>query len=151
MTILAIDLGTRTGWARRSNGVTVSGVEKFEAGRHCSAGMRGVNFENWLNRILQPGMVVYYEEVRRHMGTDAAHVYGGFHMLLAKACEARGIPYEGVPVGVIKKHWTGKGNADKKAMMAEAERRGLKPADDNEADALALLDYALSQSRSAAA
>jgi Holliday junction resolvasome RuvABC endonuclease subunit len=43
-----------------------------------------------------------------------------------------------VPVGEIKRGWTGKGNAKKEAMVAEAVRRGYSPADDNEADAIAL-------------
>jgi ribose transport system ATP-binding protein len=53
--------------------------------------------------------------------------------------ELRGVPYEGVPVGTIKRHATGKGNADKDAMIAAARARGFSPADDNEADAIALL------------
>jgi len=55
--------------------------------------------------------------------------------------ELRGVPYEGVPVGTIKRHATGKGNADKDAMIAAA--RGFSPADDNEADAIALLLWAI--------
>jgi len=48
-----------------------------------------------------------------------------------------------VPVGTIKRHATGKGNADKAAMMAAARARGFSPADDNEADAIAILLWAL--------
>jgi hypothetical protein len=29
--------------------------------------------------------------------------------------ELRGVPYQGVPVGTIKRHFTGKGNAPNKA------------------------------------
>lgn len=52
-----------------------------------------------------------------------------------------------VPVGVgtIKKHWTGRGNADKGAMQAEARRRGYRPESDNDADALAILDWAVAK------
>ena len=42
--------------------------------------------------------------------------------------------------------WTGgyaKGNADKAAMIAAARARGFSPADDNEADAIAILFWAL--------
>ena len=42
--------------------------------------------------------VVYFEEVRRHLGTDAAHVYGGFLAMLSAWCEKHSIPYQGVPV-----------------------------------------------------
>ena len=57
--------------------------------------------------------------------------------------ELRGVPYDGVPVGTIKRHATGKGNADKEAMIAAARARGFSPADDNEADAIAILFWAL--------
>ena len=57
--------------------------------------------------------------------------------------ELRGIPYEGVPVGTIKRHDTGKGNADKETMIAAARARGFSPADDNEADAIAILHWAI--------
>jgi Holliday junction resolvasome RuvABC endonuclease subunit len=53
------------------------------------------------------------------------------------------VPYQGVPVGTIKKHATGRGNADKQAMVAAARARGFSPADDNEADAIALLLWAI--------
>ena len=47
------------------------------------------------------------------LGTDAAHVYGGFLATLTSWCEQRAIAYQGVPVGTIKRFITGKGNADK--------------------------------------
>jgi Holliday junction resolvasome RuvABC endonuclease subunit len=57
--------------------------------------------------------------------------------------ELRGVPYEGVPVGTIKRHATGKGNASKQTMIDAARARGFDPADDNEADAIALLLWAI--------
>jgi Holliday junction resolvasome RuvABC endonuclease subunit len=86
---------------------------------------------------------VYFEEVRRHVGVDAAHAYGGFLATLTAWCEHHQIPYQGVPVGTIKKHATGKGNASKDDMIAAIRLRGFQPTDDNEADALALLLWAL--------
>jgi Holliday junction resolvasome RuvABC endonuclease subunit len=82
---------------------------------------------------------VVFEEVRRHVGVDAAHAYGGFMGQLMAWCEHHQIPYQGVPVGTIKKHATGKGNASKDEMVASVRARGHNPADDNEADAIALL------------
>jgi hypothetical protein len=49
----------------------------------------------------------------------------------------------GVPVGTIKRHATGNGNANKQAVIAAVRALGFDPADDNEADALALLHWAL--------
>ena len=51
--------------------------------------------------------------------------------------------YQGVPVGTIKKFLTGQGNANKPAMIAAAQTRGFSPADDNEADAIAILLWVL--------
>ena len=40
-------------------------------------------------------------------------------------------------------HASGKGNADKQAVIAAMRERGFEPADDNEADAIAILLWAL--------
>ena len=71
------------------------------------------------------------------------HVYGGFMATLTAWSEQRGVPYQGVPVGTIKRHATGKGNADKAAMIAAVAGPRLPPTDDNEADAIALLLWAI--------
>ncbi|GAA0574028.1 hypothetical protein MOJ79_10825 [Calidifontimicrobium sp. SYSU G02091] len=146
-TILALDLGTTTGWALRgSDGHITSGSESFRPQRFEGGGMRFLRFKRWLTEIKQScdGIdAVYFEEVRRHAGVDAAHTYGGFMAHLTAWCEHHQIPYQGVPVGTIKKHATGKGNANKDEMVASARARGHAPANDNEADALALLSWAV--------
>ena len=146
-TLLALDLGTTTGWAlRQSDGSLTSGTECFRPQRFEGGGMRFLRFKRWLNEVrsaCHPINAVYFEEVRRHAGVDAAHAYGGFMGHLTAWCEHHDIPYQGVPVGTIKKHATGKGNADKTAMIAAAQARGHTPNDDNEADALALLHWAI--------
>ena len=148
-TILALDLGTITGWALRgSDGHITSGSESFRPQRFEGGGMRYLRFKRWLTEIKQSCDsidAVYFEEVRRHAGVDAAHAYGGFMAHLTAWCEHHQIPYQGVPVGTIKKHATGKGNASKAEMIAAAKARGHDPVDDNHADALALLDWAMAQ------
>ena len=79
------------------------------------------------------------------LGIDAAHAFGGWLAHLTAWCEHHGIPYQGVPVGTIKRHIAGKGNADKAAVIEAVRRLGFAPADDNEADALALLHWAIAQ------
>lgn len=142
MNILALDLGTLTGYAMTGS---ISGVWDFKPRRHEGGGMRYLRFRRMLDETHSSGALhaVYYEEVRRHIGTDAAHVYGGLLGQLSAWCEEKEIPYQGIPVGTIKKHATGKGNADKAMMIENAIGRGWAPADDNEADALWLLDYVL--------
>ncbi|MCW5700543.1 MAG: hypothetical protein KIT00_11950, partial [Rhodospirillales bacterium] len=80
---------------------------------------------------------------RRHVGVDSSHAYGGWLAILTSWCEHHEIPYEGVPVGTIKRHVTGKGNADKQAVIAAVKALGFDPDDDNEADAIALLHWAI--------
>lgn len=142
--LLALDLGTKTGWATHSNAGITYGMQSFANDRFSGGGMRYLKFEKWLMGLPKPSQVVF-EEVRRHRATDSAHVYGGLMATLTKWCESEGIPYQGVPVGTIKASWTGKGNSNKEAMIAEANRRGFKVDDDNAADALALLHYWMSE------
>ena len=85
---------------------------------------------------------VFLEEVRGHKGTLAAQIYDGFLAHLSAWAEFSAIPYEGVPVGTIKKS-TGKGKAGKDEVIAAVHRMGHRPGDDNEADAIALLRWAL--------
>ncbi len=147
-TILALDLGTQTGWALATpQGSITSGSQSFKPQRFEGGGMRFLRFKRWLADIRQcadPISLVVFEEVRRHAGVDAAHAYGGFLGHLTAWCEHHQIPYQGVPVGTIKRHATGKGNASKEEVVASVRMLGHQPADDNEADALAILHWALS-------
>jgi Holliday junction resolvasome RuvABC endonuclease subunit len=52
-----------------------------------------------------------------------------------------------VPVGTIKKHVTGKGNASKAEVIAAVKAKGFNLKDDNEADSLALLDLVLTRNK----
>jgi len=107
--------------------------------------MRFLRLQRWLAEMHQLSgfEVVFFEEVRRHLSTDAGHAYGGYMATLTSWCEQTSIPYQGVPVGTIKKHATGKGNAGKDEMIAAMQRLGYTPKDDNEADALALLHWGI--------
>ncbi|NVO05710.1 MAG: hypothetical protein HXX19_07120 [Rhodoferax sp.] len=153
--ILALDLGTTTGWALRSaQGPIAHGFVSFKSQRFEGGGMRYLRFRCWLddlrNTVGRSGEsmgidALYFEEVRRHLGVDAAHVYGGLLATLTAWCEHHQIPYQGVPVGTIKRHATGKGNASKAEVIASIRSLGHPVTDDNEADALALLHCALAQ------
>lgn len=143
--ILAIDLGTTTGWAFCCDGGVTSGYVSFKNGRYEGGGMRYLRFKRWLTELMASvGDIhaVYFEEVRRHQGVDAAHVYGGLLATLTAWCEHHNIPYQGVPVATIKTSATGKGNAKKDDVIAAMRAKGFKVEDDNEADALAILDWA---------
>jgi hypothetical protein len=160
--ILSLDLGTTTGWALRSrDGSIVSGSQSFKPQRFEGGGMRNLRFNRWLSEIAVETVeeprppfgaefiektlidVIVFEEVRSHAGTDAAQIYGGLMGQVEVLGETKKIPYEGVPVGTIKKHATGKGNANKLMMITAMQALGHNPVDDNEADALALLRWAI--------
>ena len=143
--VLALDLGTTTGWAARVDGRIVSGTVDFRPGRFQGGGMRYLRFRRWLTETKATAgdiAELVFEEVRAHRGVDAAHVYGGFLATLTAWCEHHEIPYRSVPVGTVKRHATGKGNAPKSAVVAAIQARGFEPADDNEADAIAILLWA---------
>ena len=103
--------------------------------------MKFVRFARWLKSMPRPD-VISFEEVRRHRGVAAAHAYGGYLSHLTAFCDVQDpqVPYEGVPVGTIKRRATGNGAATKELMIeAACAKLGAIPVDDNEADALWIL------------
>lgn len=148
MTILALDLGTTMGWAiRQSDGMIASGNESFRPGRYEGGGIRYLRFKRWLSEINHSSGgidAIYFEEVRKHLGVDAAHVYGGFLGHLTAWCEHHNIPYQGVPVGTIKKFACNHGAASKQDMIESARNNGFNVETHDEADAIHILRYVLS-------
>lgn len=150
--ILSLDLGNRTGWAISDYGdVTDSGIWDMTPTRFSGGGMRFLKFRINLKQIyVQSGGIdaVFFEEVVRHgrpgkgSNTIAAQVYGGYLAILTSFCEDYSIPYDGVPVGTIKKFITKTGKASKEDVIAAVQSRGHDPLDDNEADAIAIAYYA---------
>lgn len=149
MSLLALDLGTDTGYAISSGGVKVSGHINFAPQKTRSfdgGGMRYLRFQRWLNEIHAntPITEVVFEEVRAHQGVTAAHKYGGFLAVLTAWCEEHNIPYSTETVGNIKAFATGKRGASKDAMIAAVkEKWGFTTKSDDEADAIALLHLKL--------
>ncbi|WP_423196772.1 hypothetical protein DFLDMN_000295 [Cupriavidus sp. H19C3] len=152
--ILALDLGTKTGWALGlRDGKVRSGSESFAARRNEGPGQRWLKFQAWLGEQYRAAgelQAIYYEIVMAHGPRDqpntlAAHVYGGFEAFLQAFADRNRIQLVGVGVGTIKKSATGKGNAKKEAVIAAMRARGHRVIDDNHGDALALLEYARQQ------
>lgn len=89
--------------------------------------------------------VIVYEEVCRWSGFQAAHIYCALRGITHHWAHERSIPLVSYSPGEIKKHATGKGNADKIAMIQAAQRRwpnslvGLQLTD-NMADAMHIAD-----------
>jgi Holliday junction resolvasome RuvABC endonuclease subunit len=148
MAVLALDLGCSTGWALWSEGGVQSGTWKMRSPtKKACPDPRISIFEDHIlaletqYRIAQ----VAYELVWAHCGTQAAHMYGRFEGVVHNWTNRREIMLRGVGVGTIKKHATGTGAAKKPAMMEAARLRWPTQdvRDDNQADALCLLAYAL--------
>ena len=141
MKILAIDPGTHCGWAITP---LESGVWDLSPHRHEGGGMRFLRLRKYISEACMGTKLVVYEEVRRHLGTDAAHIYGGIVAIIQEHCEAEKIAYQGVPVGTIKRFATGKGNSNKEVMLAVARLKWseIDIVDDNQADALFLWAWA---------
>ena len=154
MRTLALDLGTKTGWAvRMPEGNIVSGRENFHGDRFEGGGMRWVRFQTWLRELHAKTQcqIIVFEEVRNHKGISAAHAYGGFLATLTAFCENIPLPYSSIPVVTIKRFITGKGNANKEAVIKAVQAKGFTPLDDNEADAISILLCAEAQTARVAA
>lgn len=147
--VLALDLATVCGHATLANGILSSGSQDFSryAGSKSRPrehqGQPFASFRRWLHvKLLEdkPGALVY-EEVMRFPYAMQAHCFCGFRAVMLEAACIHTLPCFGYQPNVIKKYWTGKGNADKPAMVRETRLRWptLDLTDDNEADAIAVL------------
>lgn len=147
--ILALDLGTKTGWAVATrDGLQFCGTESFTPRARWTPGQRWLRFRAWLVDLLHKHDIhalAYERVVFGHSSAASSDVYGAFKCLVELTVEGRNIELLTVAVPTVKKHWTGSGRADKAAMVAEAKRRGFRPDSDNAADALAVLDWAIAQ------
>lgn len=140
MNILALDLATLTGWAHSCG---ESGCQDFALRRGDSPGMRYLALGGWLSRVYEdrPFDLVAYEQPH-YRGGHATEVLAGMVARVQEFTAQHGIEITSRHTAEVKKHATGKGNANKPEMVAAAVARW--PADeiidDNHADALWLLD-----------
>lgn len=148
--ILALDLGTKTGWALlQRDGRIMHGMEDFTPRASWAPGQKWLRFRSWLSTLIAAHHVtqIAFEDVRRHpLGQVlAAHAYGGFRAMLEMVADHHRVTLDTVGVGQIKKHWTGNGTAKKPEMIDQAKIRGFRVTDDNEADGLAILHWAIAK------
>ena len=148
MRILALDPATKCGWAYMNGGNRISGTWDLSIRRDESAGMRLIRMRSKLNEIFEQGVdLVVYEAARASAPgrQGALVVQASIQSVLQVWSEDHSLPYRGFSPSEIKKFATGKGNANKDAMMAAVRAKfGVDAtADDNECDAVALLYLAL--------
>lgn len=141
MKILALDVATKCGWAHSSG---IGGTWDLSIRRDESAGMRLIRFAGKLNEIrVNAGVDVVVFEAARNAAPKmqgALVVQATIQGVLIHWCEENGIEYRGYSPSEIKKHATGKGNANKDLMLATAREKFGEVVDDNHADALWILD-----------
>ena len=143
--ILAIDPATKCGWATD----TASGTWDLSVRRDESSGMRLIRFEAKINEIVATGINVIAFEVPsvasgKRANTDGLKLGTKLQAIIERTAEiTEGLEAVGYNLAQIKRHATGKGNANKEAMVKAAEEKlGVAVGDDNEADALWILDLA---------
>lgn len=138
MKILAIDQASKCGWAI-SNGIY--GTWDLTTRKDESMGMKLIRFEAKLDEVCksQQIAVIAYE---RPAGMHTSSVIHSAKLvaIIEQYCEQNGVEYICYSASEIKAFATGKGNANKEAMIkAAADKYGYTGSDDNEADALHIL------------
>jgi Holliday junction resolvasome RuvABC endonuclease subunit len=152
MRVLGLDCATRLGWAYWDGKRRESGVQLFDLKPGDSPGMRWVRFNTWmsewfLSNRLQPNDLIVYEQTLGRFATSQSQVQiaAGFVTRVQEWASVQRCEHSAIHVGTLKKFVTGRGNANKELMTATVEQRwtpGRACIDDNEADAIALLEYA---------
>lgn len=145
--ILAIDPATNCGWAHSSG---VSGTWDLSVRRDESTGMRLIRFRGKLNEFCGEGLDLVVFEAARNCAPKmqgALVIQSEIQGVLKTWCHDNGVEFRGYSPTEIKKHATGKGNANKQAMIEAAEKRwpDARIVDDNQADALWILSLAETQ------
>ncbi len=145
--VLALDLGSRCGWAIGQANFVCSGTWDIAPRRGESPGMRYIRLRAQLQalRLAYPDLAAVFYEQAHHRGGAATEYAVGCVASVQAWCAEHGMEHAGVHSAMIKKHATGRGNASKDDVIAAMRAAGFMPTDDNEADALALLAWALDQ------
>ena len=152
-TIVALDLATKCGWAVLEGRKRVdSGRETLRRGKE-HRGARWANFDAFLSELVATynPEVLAFERVRRHVGTSAAHVYGGLlagierfeHKRLRDDVHGSLFHPEIVPIEIStwRKAACGRGDIIKEEVVKWAKRRfRYLPHTDDEAEALAIAE-----------
>lgn len=149
--ILALDLGSKTGYAAQIAGELLVGTWNLSTAKEVKA---------WghsrLTRRNDPRIRRLHERVAEFCGrvdaiiiedvlfassTFQVQMWASLRAAVWLSCRDCDIYFDAVPVATIKKFFTGAGNATKE-MMAAAAPETIKQFDDNAIDAYAILTWA---------
>src|SRR3989442_9645594 len=102
-----------------------SGVQVFEVRRGESPGMRYLRFNAWLSQWApdgwRPALLVY--EQTHHRGGAATEIAAGFATRAQEFAARQGLEHVAIHSGTLKKWTTGRGDADKGAMVKAVAAR----------------------------
>lgn len=138
MNVLAIDPATKTGWATASH----YGVWNIKRKANETDGIKWLRFRKLLTEYVEEfsiNLIAYERPGGRHSGSLIHHskIVG----IIEEFCAERNIEYKGYSSTQIKKIATGRGNANKAAVVSAAQTElSYTGDDDNEADALWLYE-----------
>lgn len=122
MSLVALDLGQKTGWAKLIIAphprALKSGVLKLSPKDPTQ--LRYGNFLVFLRELIYEDDTVYYEQAQGAFRGAAAYWFGGLEAVLMIACLELNIVPRGVHPKTLKKATTGRGNALKPDMVAKA-------------------------------
>lgn len=162
--VLALDIGTRCGWALAvDDKLVASGGLDLTPRPGDHPGRRYQRLQEWLNgspaisRLgeVQAGLILALEDVRNHSrrdratgrvvtGVTAAHVYGGLRAVAEAWAYGRGVSTCPVGVGVWKQTLglSGGPHATKEAVFERVVALGYAPRSQDEADAIGIALHA---------
>lgn len=146
MRILSIDPASTTGFAYVGEAGRISGTWDLSTRRDESTGMKLLRLESKLVEFAKVGvdLIVFESPALRTKFPLALVSHAKLVGVIERFCERRQIPSRGYPPTEIKK-FVGKGNAGKDAVIAAVRAKfGYDGNDNNEADAIALLELARS-------
>ena len=140
MVLMAIDPGSTCGWAvHDGRDVVASGTWDLRPPRGSSPGTRYLYLRARLAevRTAYPALRLVVVEQAHHRGGAATEYAVGVTTHVQSWCAENALEHAQIHGSRVKRIATGKGNADKHAMVAAASARWPRAAafDDNEADA----------------
>lgn len=141
--VLAIDLGTNLGWALHSERGVESGVlhltKNCKKGAFSKAGYARLYSFLACVYAKSKGFILAVEIPHCGKFLAANRILFGLLGVVEMFVQVHEVPVTEYRPTAIKKYWTGKGNADKKAMLEATKKRGFAIKDHNESDAAAML------------
>jgi len=127
MNVLALDLGTKTGWATLwDDGSGCSGVQVFDLKRGESPGMRYLRLGRWLEDEAHAFVDLVVFEQAHHRGGAATSVCEKLIGRVEECCADWGMEHQAVHSATLKKWATGNGRASKGDMIDAAANIGKR-------------------------